>query len=63
MKITLQDYKYRYGGNPIAIRRDGKWIFVAVDEVNFTGKAFGTIADETEEKTGYLVNEECEVIV
>lgn len=62
MKLTLQEYKERYGGNPIAIRKDGKWLFVAVDNVNFKGQAFGTVADMTEE-TGYLVNEECEVIV
>lgn len=61
--MTIQEYKENYGDNPVAIRKDGKWIFVAVDEVNFTGKAFGTVADETEEKTEYIVNEECEVIV
>ena len=62
--MTIQEYKENYGDNPIAIRKDGKWIFMGVDEVGFEGQAFGTVADVTEgEKMGYLVNEECEVIV
>lgn len=62
--MTIQEYKEHYGDNPIAIRRDGKWIFMGADEVYFEGQAFGTVADVTEgEKMGYLVNEECEVIV
>lgn len=61
--MTIQEYKENYGGNPIAIRRDGKWIFVGVDEVDFEGQAFGTVEDVTEENVEYLVNEKCEVIV